>query len=81
LLWFDNWIGNYSLAKKFNIHYDNVLIREVTVRDFILPNKEWNLTELTQVLNNHPIIQSILGISTPFHDIDNSFIWGLSGLG
>ena len=76
--WFDNWIDNRPLIDILDIPEANIEDPTFKVQEFILPNRTWNTRKLSSTLNDHPIINKILGIDLPCKPIDDSFCWGLS---
>ena len=79
--WFDNWIGNFTLADTINLPVEALPSPEARVSDFILQSHTWDIDKLKQTLSDHSIITKIQGITIPVHDMENSFCWGLHSLG
>ena len=53
----------------------------MTVSDFILPNRNWNIEKLKRSLNNHRSIKNIQGITISSHDMKDWSCWGLNSSG
>ena len=79
--WFDNWIGNFTLADTINLPVEALPSPEARVSDFILQSHTWDIDKLKQTLSDHSIITKIQGITIPVHDMEDSFCWGLHSSG
>ena len=79
--WFDNWIGNFTLADTIDLPVEDLSSPESRVSDFILQSHTWDIDKLKQALPDHSIRTKIQGITIPFHDMEDSFHWGLHSSG
>jgi len=78
--WFDNWIGDQSLAQLLDIEDISLFDPNTKVSEFI-QNAQWDMHKLNHTVHNHHVIQQVLGIALPIIDTRDSFCWGHSGSG
>ena len=71
--WLDNWIENKNLIKLLDVDRETIPSPQIKVSDFIQQDITWNLTKLTSILGNHPIIHKIQGIAIPVRSKLDSF--------
>ena len=79
--WYDNWIENKNLIEILKVDEATIPNPHAKVSDFIQQDKIWNLTKLTCVLGNQPIMNKIQGVVIRAHIKPDSFCWGLNSLG
>ena len=76
--WLDNWIGGKSLAQLLGIEDISILDLSTKVSEFI-HNAKWDIYKLNQMIQDHHVIQQIIGIALPIIETSDSFCWGLNG--
>ena len=77
---YDNWIEDQSLIQLLGIDNNPILDPNAKVSEFIR-NALWDIQKLNQTLQNHQIIQKIIGIALPVIETEDSFCLGLNGSG
>ena len=78
--WYDNWIENRSLIELLNMEDDIQPNIQTKVSEFI-QDKKWNVQKLHQYVNDHLVVQKIIGIPIPITKISDSYYWGLTSSG
>ena len=63
-----------------NLDHSTLPDVDLTINEFITPDKQWDTSKLSHYLRND-IIQLIQSIPLPITNVADSFCWGYSGNG
>jgi len=70
--WTDNWCSEDSLVSMLNLDHSTLPDVDLTVNEFITPDKQWDTSKLSHYLPND-ITQLIQSIPLPITDVADSF--------
>ena len=78
--WTDRWMSEKIIMEWLQINNTHVHDLNFRVSECFTTNKEWDLTRLKMLVPDH-IVERIVAIPIPFHDIEDEICWAIESNG